>query len=114
MVLSGHLHLGYVRRRGAVEPQPAGIAEAVEAGAHRRPILVVHAATATSIRRRDEPNGYNRITIEGGEIAIEPRVWTGRAWATELRHAVVPAARGMATVLGAGALEKTDATEGDR
>ncbi len=64
LVLAGHLHRGYARLAS-----PGG-----------RPPLVLQGATATSVRLRGEPNAYNRITIGGGEITVETRVWDGRAW----------------------------------
>jgi 3',5'-cyclic AMP phosphodiesterase CpdA len=78
MVLSGHLHLGYVRDDHRAKVAAPAVGDSVTAA---RRLLVVQAATATSTRLRGEPNAYNRITVEGGVARVEPRVWTGEGWA---------------------------------
>jgi 3',5'-cyclic AMP phosphodiesterase CpdA len=71
LVLAGHLHRGYARLAS-----PGG-----------KPPLILQGATATSVRLRGEPNAYNRVTIGGGETAVEVRMWDGRAWTTRAEPA---------------------------
>lgn len=63
LILTGHLHVAgassSVTRYG-----PAGAAA-----------LFVQAGTATSIRRRGEPNGWNLIRVEQEAITIDRMVW---------------------------------------
>ena len=81
MILSGHLHLGYMRARGAATgAETAG--GAAGAGVDAGDLLVVQAATATSTRLRGEPNAYNRIRIENGSATVEVRAWSGTEWVT--------------------------------
>lgn len=79
LVLSGHLHFGYMRARGAA----AGAGRAGgAAGPGSGELLVVQAATATSTRLRGEPNAYNRIRIDNGLASVEVRAWNGSGWST--------------------------------
>ncbi len=70
MLLAGHLHSAY-------SDDVRGHHEAV-----KRSILSVQAGTATSTRRRKEPNAYNRITFKENTVTIEVRVWDGKAFVT--------------------------------
>ncbi len=66
LLLSGHFHLAY---SGDVRAHHTAV---------KRSILSVHAGTATSTRlRSNEPQGYNRITLETNHITIEARTWDG-------------------------------------
>ncbi|MFL5251675.1 MAG: metallophosphoesterase family protein [Rhodopila sp.] len=78
MILSGHLHLGYIRAHGA---EAAGGTTGADSG-----LLVVQAATATSTRLRGEPNAYNRIHIENGRGRVEVRAWNGSGWTSAWRQ----------------------------
>lgn len=65
LVLAGHLHHAYhddvrVFHRTA-----------------NHSVLAIQAGTATSTRRRDEPNSYNRIWFEGEDVLIRVRSWNG-------------------------------------
>jgi 3',5'-cyclic AMP phosphodiesterase CpdA len=63
LCLAGHLHMGY---SGDVRTHHEAV---------KRSILSVQAGTATSTRRRHEPNAYNRITIDRDEVTIQVRAW---------------------------------------
>ncbi|MEM0984473.1 MAG: metallophosphoesterase [Planctomycetota bacterium] len=62
---AGHLH----RQFSATRELP------VESGTYELRVLQV--ATATSSRRRDQPNAFALYTIEGGEIEVEEQIWDG-------------------------------------
>ena len=72
MLLAGHLHLAYH------DDVRAHLKSA------RRSILSVQAGTATSTRRRVEPNAYNWITISTDLVTVAVRVWNGRAFEESL------------------------------
>jgi 3',5'-cyclic AMP phosphodiesterase CpdA len=66
LLLSGHLHRSYAGDTRTRYP------------ASHRAIIAAQAGTAISRRvRENDPNGYNLITLDGDEITIEVRVWTG-------------------------------------
>lgn len=70
LVLAGHLHLAYA---GDSRPHH------VEA---EHSVLVVQAGTAISRRRRGEANAFNLLTIAGGAVALEVRVFDGVRFVT--------------------------------
>jgi 3',5'-cyclic AMP phosphodiesterase CpdA len=73
MCLAGHLHMGYsddVR---------------IHHEAVKRSILSVQAGTAISTRRRNEPNAYNLITINGEHVTVQVHAWDGKQFAKALR-----------------------------
>lgn len=69
MLLAGHLHMGY---SGDVRTHYEAL---------KRSILSIQAGTATSTRRRREPNAYNLIRINLHQVSVEVRTWTGTHFA---------------------------------
>lgn len=65
LVLSGHLHLSQ-----------ATTSEALYAGSQA--VLLVQAGTATSSRRRDEPNAFNLLRIAPDRIELHRHRWNER------------------------------------
>jgi 3',5'-cyclic AMP phosphodiesterase CpdA len=83
LVLSGHFHLSFVRRYDGEATRtgiPRGPREAASA-----PIIVAQASSVISTRLRGEPNAYNVIDIEDGNIAIRVREWHDGRWMTRER-----------------------------
>ncbi|HYC77499.1 MAG TPA: metallophosphoesterase [Planctomycetota bacterium] len=64
LVLSGHVHAASRTATHAYRVDD-------------RTVLVVQAGTATSRRTRGEPNHWNLIVIDGGNVRVESRHWNG-------------------------------------
>jgi 3',5'-cyclic AMP phosphodiesterase CpdA len=81
LVLSGHFHLSYVRKHeskaASREGEPVGLSKSTVA-----PILVAQASSAISTRLRGEPNAYNLIDIDKGQITVTVREWRENGWHT--------------------------------
>jgi 3',5'-cyclic AMP phosphodiesterase CpdA len=73
MCLAGHLHMGY---SGDVRTHHEAV---------KRSIISVQAGTATSTRRRGEPNAYNIITINPDHVTIQVRAWRDGRFADAAR-----------------------------
>lgn len=69
VVLAGHLHRGFWRAHEHV---------ATDA---RRHMLVIQASTATSVRRRGEPNAFNHLSLDGDSLTLTP--WSRESGAFE-------------------------------
>ncbi len=67
VILSGHLHVATTR------------APATRAPGHR--IVSVHAGTSISTRLRGDPNGYNRLVLDGDTLTVAHRRWDGARFA---------------------------------
>jgi 3',5'-cyclic AMP phosphodiesterase CpdA len=65
LLLAGHLHFSYHDDVRSFHHAAA------------RSVLAIQAGTATSTRRRGEPNAFNWITIDRGTVAVEVHSWTG-------------------------------------
>ena len=63
LILTGHLHISFSDDAAMRDDQ------------HR--IISVHAGTCMSTRTRGEPNNYNRIELDGDEVAVVVRMWNG-------------------------------------
>jgi 3',5'-cyclic AMP phosphodiesterase CpdA len=64
VICTGHLHIAFAS-------DTAGFRD------ERRELIAVHAGTCISTRTRGEPNGYNRLTLDGDLLTIEQRRWDG-------------------------------------
>ncbi|MBZ0232346.1 MAG: metallophosphoesterase [Deltaproteobacteria bacterium] len=80
VICSGHLHAAHASDTG-------GFRDA------RREILAVHAGTCISTRTRGEPNGYNRLVLDGDRFTVHHRVWDGDRF-TESSHKAYRRERG--------------------
>jgi 3',5'-cyclic AMP phosphodiesterase CpdA len=72
LLLAGHLHLAY---HDDIRSHHKSL---------KRSVLSVQAGTATSTRRRHEPNAYNWITLSPDLVAVEVRIWNGQAFEQSL------------------------------
>jgi 3',5'-cyclic AMP phosphodiesterase CpdA len=72
LLLAGHLHLAYHDDVRAHHRSASRFALSVQAG------------TATSTRRRGEPNAYNWITLSHDLITVAVRAWNGNAFKESL------------------------------
>ncbi|MGE3314879.1 MAG: metallophosphoesterase [Planctomycetaceae bacterium] len=86
LILSGHLHHAYY---GDVRAHHLTVT---------RFILVAQAGTAISNRRRDEPNAYNLITLDGDRLQLEVRTWEGSRFATTVQSQYVRCETGWAAL----------------
>jgi 3',5'-cyclic AMP phosphodiesterase CpdA len=68
LICTGHLHIAFAS-------DAAGFRDA------RREIIAVHAGTCISTRTRGEPNGYNRLLLDGDTLTIQQRIWDGARFA---------------------------------
>lgn len=75
LLLAGHLHQGYSGDVRRYYPNT------------NSSIVVVQASTAISSRLREQPNGYNFLTVEPGKIFIQVREWNGKKFTKALESA---------------------------
>jgi 3',5'-cyclic AMP phosphodiesterase CpdA len=68
VVCTGHLHVAFASDAGGFRDET-------------RSAIAVHAGTCISTRTRGEPNGYNRLLLDGDRLTIEHRVWDGSGFA---------------------------------
>ena len=66
LLLAGHLHLAY---HDDIRSHHKSL---------KRSVLSVQAGTATSTRRRHEPNAYNWITLSRDLVSVDVRIWNGK------------------------------------
>ena len=89
LLLAGHLHRGY-----------SGDTRTQYPAAHRG-IISAQAGTAISHRVRGaEPNGYNRITLDGDRITVEVRIWREREFVAGRRTEYERTAKGWQQAAG--------------
>jgi len=75
MILSGHLHVGYIRNSATRYKIPGHSA------------LLIQSATATSSRRRGENNSFNIIAIDRLHVRIDCMTWDGTSFTlSETEH----------------------------
>jgi 3',5'-cyclic AMP phosphodiesterase CpdA len=67
LICSGHMHIAFASDTGGFRDET-------------REILAIHAGTCISTRTRGEPNGYNRLVLDGDDLTIIHRVWNGTAF----------------------------------
>lgn len=71
LLLAGHRHTAHRAHVRDVHPHVT------------RGMLLVMAGTATSSRRRGEPNSWTAITGDTARLRVEDRAWTGSAFAAD-------------------------------
>ncbi len=72
LLLAGHLHLAY---HDDIRSHHKSL---------KRSVLSVQAGTATSTRRRHEPNAYNWLTLTRDRVDVEVRIWNGKEFEESL------------------------------